>query len=368
MSHQITRITLYPFSIPLKHPFQIATLTSTHAEGVFLRLETESGYVGWGEATPLHSINGETQETIIATLKNILPNPIFQPFGFQSIIEATQVIAPGQNAAVSAIDIALHDLSAQIAGLPLNQFLGESHDRFATDMTIGICPPYVAKRRAKEIEFNSIKVKVGEYYSDYIDDDIKRIAAVREAAGPHVNIRIDANQAFTAPKALEFLNQVEEYDIEFCEQPTTRFDYEGLKWLHQRSPIPVMADESCFSPQDAARLAKEEVCKLINIKLSKSGGITTAKQIADVCAAHHINCMIGGMVETRLGVTAATHFAAYRRNIHYYDLDAHIGHKIDPIEGGVTYQAPFVHLPKTPGLGAKPSENFLKSLAPIEIN
>lgn len=367
---KISRITLYPFSIPLKHPFQIATMTSTQAEGVFLRLETDTGHKGWGEATPLHSINGETQATVIATLQKVGPTYLNQKVtSFSRVANDNLRTMPGQSAALSALDMALYDAASQAAGLPLAEFLiGTHRNRLQSDITIGITSlPETVTQTQNILDKNVFVIKVKTGLDPQNDYD--RVHAVRNTAGPNIAIRIDANQGYDAPSALRALELLAPLDIQFCEQPVPRHDLDGLKWLHQRSPIPIMADESCFGPEDAAHLAKTEACKLINIKLSKSGGLYRARQIADVCHAHNTTCMMGGMVETRLGVTAAAHLAASHPAIKYYDLDAHDAHSQDPIEGGLTLDNNGeTILPQTPGLGAAPSDQFLNTLTPIEIN
>lgn len=361
----VTTITAYPFAIPLKTPFKIATMTSTHAEGVFVKVESDCGLTGWGEATPLHSINGETQATVVATLQKLAQ--FFRGAETDDdtlLLSAPLTLMPGQNAAISALEMAILDIRAQVQNKPLSSLLGSQLVRpLPTDLTIGIKSPEEAGREAAEIaarHIQTIKVKTG------LDpqSDFERVDAVRQAA-PNVKIRVDANQGYDADTALHALILLAPLDIEFCEQPVPRYDTDGLAYLDLHSPVPVMADESCFGPEDAALLVKLGACELINVKLSKSAGLLRGRMIAELCSQSGIRCMMGGMVETRLGVTAAAHLAASHSAFHFFDLDANDAHAIDPILGGATIQNGLLHLPSSAGLGAEPNPDFLRTLHPI---
>lgn len=373
----VETITLYPFAIPLKAPFRIATMVNRAAEGVFVRL-TSGNLEAWGECLPFHAINGEDQATVLAALRRLAPALLGQDATTPApLVETLFALLPAQTSAISGLDIALHDLAAQAVGLPLATYLGAPADHqgqtrpLPTDLTIGIKNPAEAAAQTVEIigqGVTTIKIKLG----DSPQADIARVHAVRDAAQKHtteqINIRVDANQAYDRLQALEVLTAIAPAKIQFCEQPVRREDHAGLAFLHQRSPVPVMADESCFSPQDAFQLLANQSCHLLNVKLCKSGGLHRARQIATVARAAHARCMMGGMAETRLGVTAAAALAAADPAFHFFDLDAHTGHTTDPIEGGINIHQGQVHLPKTPGLGAKPHPQHLNTLPPIPIS
>lgn len=366
---KISRITAYPFAIPLRHPFRIATMVSTHALGVFVRLETSDGIVGWGEAAPLHAINGETQATVVASLQFLAPLWIGrQTDDFESPARDALRTLPGQNAAISALEMALWDAHAQSQNLSLKDALGGQGrpNHCESDITIGIASLEVTRKQTEEIlnqKVKHLKVKTG----NGPQDDYDRVKAVREVTGQEITIRTDANQGYDYLQALLSLQLLHHLKVEFCEQPVPRHDLDGLKQLHQLSPVPVMADESIFGPEDAHHLVEHSVCFLFNLKLSKTGGISRAKQIADLADSNLVNCMMGGMVETRLGVTAAAHLALAHPAFEFFDLDAHHPQAEDPILGGITLVDGETHLPEGPGLGAQPDPNYLKSLTELPL-
>jgi L-alanine-DL-glutamate epimerase-like enolase superfamily enzyme len=153
-------------------------------------------------------------------------------------------------------------------------------------------------------------------------EDVERIKLIREAVGNKIQIRIDANQGWTPQQALGALNKMKKYNIQFAEQPVPAEDFKGLIKVKKNSPIPVMADESVHSPEDAFRLIQAEAVDFINIKLMKSGGILKARKIAEVAEAAGIPCMIGCMGESAIGISAGVHLAAAVKNIQYADLDS----------------------------------------------
>lgn len=361
-------IDLFPFEVPLVAPFRIATMECAEARGVFVRLRTDVGLVGWGEATPLQAINGETQATCMAALPLLIPVVVGEdPLSIAALVERMEHVLPGHGAAASAIEMALYDLAGKAAGMPLWRMLGGAPRLLATDQTIGIKPSAEAVADAERIVsmgHRAIKVKVGSG----VNEDVQRVRFIRKAIGAAASIRVDANQGFRLEEALSFLKRIAPFDVEFCEQPVRRDDLLGMRCLNANSPVPIMADESLFTPADALHLLREKACSLFNIKLSKARGILRGLEIAAIAEAAKVPCMIGGMIETRLGVTAAAHLGASRPVFHYFDLDAHMGHRTDVIVGGIRIERGEVVLPDSAGLGAEPDPAFLKRIPVMEFD
>lgn len=361
----VDRLRLYPYSIGRVSPFRIATMTSHSVDGVFVAIDSE-GFTGWGEALPFHSINGETRETCLEALKflgQFLVGRDVMAVG--SLVAELKGLLPTQTTAIGAIDVALHDLVGQKLGVPIYQLFGGENREMPSDLTIGIIDPDEAGIRAGEIVaegFGRIKVKLG----DGVANDVARVAAVREGAAGAL-IRVDANQAYDRETALVVLNEIAEFGIEFCEQPVRRKDWAGLKWLHEHAGVAVMADESCFDAEDAFGLISGDCCGLVNIKLCKSSGLIGGREIASVVRNGHGRCMVGGMAETRLGVTASAHLGCSDPAIVFFDLDAHLGHIEDVIEGGLEIVEGNVRIGDLPGLGAKPKDDYLAGLTMIEV-
>ena len=164
------------------------------------------------------------------------------------------------------------------------------------------------------------------------------------------------------------LLRLETSGIEYCEQPLARWDLDGFRHLRERVSIPIMADESVFDHHDAFKLTAGGCCDYLNIKLAKSGGIHTALKINAVAEASGSKCMLGCMMETRLGLTAAAHLASARTNIRYLDLDGHFQLQQDPILGGARWEGATITLPDDPGIGATVDPAFLAKCEQVSFS
>jgi len=359
---KIKKIEIYTFDVPLIEPFRIAIGTMYAANDVLVKIITDSGLYGLGEACPFPPITGETQESNLAAAKAIREILLDRdPLIIEALIDSLGNIVHSNPSAVAAYDMALFDLLGKAANLPLYKLLGGYRSSFETDMTTGLNTPEKMVASVKESlaqGYRQIKIKVGEDP----DQDVKRVAAVREAIGPEVKLRLDANQGWSVPAAISALKRMENFQVEFCEQPVKDSDLYGMKQVRAQSPVPIMADESLFSPADAVKLIKEEACDYFNIKLMKAGGILNSLKIAHVAAAANIKCMVGCMLETRLGLTAAAHLVASQKNIVFADLDGNSEHKVDPVVGGIKIEKGTIYLPEEPGLGCEVDSSFLKKM------
>jgi L-alanine-DL-glutamate epimerase-like enolase superfamily enzyme len=265
----------------------------------------------------------------------------------------------GNSTIKSAFDMALYDIAAKNANLPLYQFLGGNKKKVETDITIGIATPKLMAEKAidfKQSGATVLKVKLGKDAKS----DVERIKHIREAIGSGIKIRIDANQGWSFDDAVYALQAISQYDIEFCEQPMRTWYDDHLPELKKLSPVKIMADESVYNHHDARKQINSNSCDYINIKFSKSGGIFEAKQIYDVAAEKNIPCMMGGMLESRIALSAKLHFVYASPNIKFYDMDTcMLGHLADPCIGGVTYDGYFLNIDDAPGIGADADESFL---------
>ncbi len=363
---KISDVRIFRFDIPMRDVFQIATMSISTAPNVLIRMETNKGIVGWGEAAPFHALVGETQSIDFAVAKELKDILLGQnPLETVARIQAMDRFLPHNTTIKSAFDMALYDIAAKAAGLPLYAFLGGCPRPIETDMTIGICDPAEAGDKAEAIRkmgFRMIKVKLG------LDDkaDYDRLKNIRVAVGPDAILRIDANQGWDRMTAVRNLNAFEQFNIEFCEQPCRARDLPGMKFVSQRTTIPIMADEALFSPWDALNLIQQDVAPYFNIKLSKSGGIANALKMSHIAEAAEVPCMIGCMSESKLGITAATHLAMASSAFRFFDLDSHLEHAEDPIVGGITMENGIITLPDKPGIGAEPDPVRLAKLEEIQ--
>ena len=261
--------------------------------------------------------------------------------------------------AKAAVDMALWDLLGQKYSAPVYRMLGGARKNIVTDITISVNPPEEMARDARtavQRGYDCLKVKVG------IDPelDVARLAAVRQAVGRDIKLRIDANQAWNAKQAVRILNQMQEkgLDIEFVEQPVPAADLEGMQYVTRHADVPVLADESVFSPADALRIMQTGAADLVNIKLMKCGGITNALRIVSAAEVYGVECMMGCMLEAKVSVTAAAHLACARKIITRIDLDGPALCTEDPVTGGAMFNGPEITLPDAPGLGISGIENL----------
>lgn len=363
----ITHTDIYKFSIPM-HPFTIATGTMYFAQNIFIRVFTDAGIYGVGECSAFPMIVGETQNTCFEMAKDFAA--LWKgkdPLSIQERMNELHAFTAYNSTAKSAFDMALYDIAAKTANQPLYQFLGGRKKQMETDLTVGIDTPQAMAQQAaafKQQGARIIKVKLGKDAAT----DIERIRHIRQAVGETIQLRIDANQGWSYEEAETVLSGIEKYNIEFCEQPMRRYNDHLLPALKKISPIPIMADESVFDHYDAARVIKSDGCTYVNIKFSKSGGILEALEINKVCSQHNIPCMMGGMLESRVALTAFAHFASSQDNIVFYDMDTcMLGHKTDPVTGGVRYNNFFVELPEGVGIGADVDESYLATLEKVTV-
>jgi len=353
---KITQIRLARLSVPLRVPFKTALRTVNRVEDIIVEIHTDTGHVGYGEAQPTGAITGDTAGAIIGALKDhIIPSLTGMEIdAFEPLMQKLDASVVGNHSAKAAVDIALYDLYGQLLGAPVYQLLGASRKSITTDITISVNAPEEMARDAKVAiarGYDTLKIKVG------IDPtlDVARLAAVREAVGPNIRMRIDANQAWSPKQAVRLLNQMQErgLDIELVEQPVKGKDFEGLRYVTERSYVPVMADESVFSPADALKIMQMGAADLINIKLMKCGGIHNALRIASAAEIYGVECMIGCMLEAKVSANAAVHLACAKNIITKVDLDGPGLCSEDPVEGGCLFDEQTIHVSSEPGFGVK---------------
>ncbi|MEX0703499.1 MAG: dipeptide epimerase [Planctomycetales bacterium] len=349
---KIVRVESRLLPLRLAEPYTIAYETVESADNVLLVLETDSGLRGLGCAAPDEAVTGETAERTLSIFRDVV-EPVLRgtdPFRSEQCLQTLAKPLAAQPAARAAVDMALHDLLGKQAGLPVWKLLGGFRSSIATSVTIGILPERKTVERAKELVargFVALKLKGG---AD-VDGDVDRIRKVREAVGPGIELRFDANQGFTVSQTVDFLRRTESLRVEHIEQPTTRDDPALLGEVKRNSHVPVMADESLMTLRDAWRIATGEWADLLNIKLMKVGGIAEAAKIDAVAEAGGIRTMVGCMDESALAIAAGLHFALARPNVAYADLDGHLDLLDDPFAAAVRLENGILHPAEGPGFG-----------------
>ena len=343
----------FPVNMKLKEPFSIANETVDDADNVFIKLETDEGIVGWGCATP-DTVTSETKETVIKSFDNVVKKIILEkdPIRIHSINEAIEEQLQKNPSLKAGVNMALYDILGKKANMPLYKLLGGYKEKIETSVTIGLNPVDVMIDRAKSLIFDGftcLKVKCGMDP----DTDIEAVLAIRNAVGPNIKIRMDANEGYTVEQALHVIQTLEDLgtDIEMLEQPTKATYLYALKEVTAQCPVPIMADETALTLRDSLKLIKMEIADMINIKLMKIGGITNATRANLFAELAEIPVMVGCMNESMGAMAAGVHFACAFKNVIYADLDSALDFTDDIVKGGASYKDGYVIPSQNPGLG-----------------
>ncbi len=351
---KITEIRLAKLSVPLRVPFKTALRTVERVEDVVIELHTDTGAVGYGEAPPTGVITGDTTGAIVGAMRDHIAKTLIgrEVDELETARDALDACVVHNTSAKAAADIALYDLYGQLLRAPVYKLLGGARKRIETDITISVNPPEEMARDAQNAVargYRCLKTKVGKDAAV----DFERLTAIRRAVGPDVLLRIDANQGWSPKEAVRILNRMQAagLDIELVEQPVKAYDIDGLQYVTERSDVPVLADESVFSPRDALEILTRRAADLINIKLMKCGGIRNALRIASLCEVSGVECMIGCMLEAKISVNAAVHVACARKVITRVDLDGPVLCSEDPVLGGAVFNEREIAVSDAPGLG-----------------
>ncbi|MEO5565239.1 MAG: dipeptide epimerase [Luteimonas sp.] len=362
---KITDIRFGMLRVPLKTPFKTALRTVEQVEDIVVMVHTDSGHVGYGSAPATAVITGDTHGSIMDAVRHyIAPRVIGHEIAnLNQITHQIQGAMEKNSSAKAAVEIAVYDLWGQLYGAPLYKLLGGGDPAITTDITISV--DYIDKMVADSIDavergFESLKIKVGKD----IGVDIERTKAIHAAVEGRALLRLDANQGWTAKQAVYALQTLEDAGVklELVEQPVKAYDLEGLRYVTERVHTPVMADESVFGPMEVIELIRMRAADIVNIKLMKTGGISNAVRIADICGMHGIECMIGCMLEGSIGVAAAVHLAVAKSNvITKVDLDGPSLCQFDPVAGGVIFNESEITITDAPGLGIRE----IRGLVPI---
>ncbi len=323
-----------------KHAFTIARGGGSEHRVVIAKVTDADGVFGLGEANPsrYYGENPDTVPVVLDQFAEILARA--DAWSIEAIEHQIGLMWRGNGSAKSAVNAALYDLMGKRLGVPLYKMWGlDPAASPKTSFTIGVAPEEELRQKVREAaEYPILKVKLGTPH----DEDIIRI--VREEA-PDKTLRVDANSGWTPKQALDMITLLADYGVEFVEQPLPPEDVEGMRFVRDRSPLPIIADESCLVASDIPKLAG--VVDGVNIKLAKCGGPREALRMVAVARAHDMRVMMGCMIETSVGITAAAHLAPL---LDYADLDGAALLADDPFRGA-TIGGGVIGLPSGPGLG-----------------
>jgi L-alanine-DL-glutamate epimerase-like enolase superfamily enzyme len=349
---RIVRVEVAPLPLRLREPYTIAYETVDRVDNVLLRLITDTAHVGLGVAAPDEGVTGERPASVATTLREVA-EPLLHgadPLRRSAILEPLADALPGSPSVRAAVDMALHDLLGKAGGIPVWRLLGGYRPSIATSVTLFIEPVEATVQRARAFVgdgFVALKLKGGRS----VDDDIARVRAVRQAVGPAVELRFDANQGFSPDEARAFHAGTHDADLALIEQPTPAGRPGALRAVTDAVGLPVMADESLLTLADAFRLARGDVVDMMNLKLVKVGGLDAALLINAVARSAGLEVMVGCMDEAALSIASGLAFALSRRNVEFADLDGHLDLLDDPTTAAVHLRDGHLFPAEGPGFG-----------------
>ena len=356
--------------IPLRRPHLMSFTRLEAVNFVFVRIETTDGLVGWGEAACLGgpTWSEESAESVEATVTRYLAPWLrgrdAAALGALRCEMARRV--QGNPFARAAVEMALWDLNGRALGVPVHRLLGgRVRERVPLSWSLAVEDPEaeVAEARALVARGHRIfKVKTGAHP---VAEDVARLARLREAVGPGVALRVDANQGWDVPTAVRAVRAMEPYGLDFVEQPVPRWDLAGLAEVGRRVSVPVMADEACASPHDALTLARLGGVSILALKVTKSAGLAGAMAVAAVAEAAGLGCYVGCMIETSLGTAAYLHLALAAAPVTWgCELFGPLLLQGDVTREPVRYADGAILALDGPGLGVEVDETRLKEWTP----
>ena len=364
----ITEIYIAQLTIPLIRPFITAVRRTDCVNDVVLIIKTDNGHLGYGSAASTPAITGDSTESIISAVKEILgPQLIGRDISeLNLLLQMNNQAIVGNTSAKAAIDIGLHDLFAQYCGVPLYQLLGGNKNSINSCITISVKAIEEMVIDAIDLVnqgYKTLKIKLGLNPIE----DIERVQAIRRAVGNDITLLVDANQGWSYEDALKVIKAFKQrhLNIPLVEQPVSARDIQLLKEISAQVDCSIIADEACFSPEDALNIATIKACDGINIKLMKSGGIENAQAIYNIARTAQIEVMVGCMLESPIGIAAIASFALSKPDIIYADLDPIYLIRDNYVLGGVQHIDNKIILSDRPGLGIEGISNGLTQIGVI---
>jgi L-alanine-DL-glutamate epimerase-like enolase superfamily enzyme len=334
------KMTVRPYTLELKHVFTVASLSRTTTPVVLVEIEYD-GVVGYGEAS-MPPYLGESQESVMAFLKRVDLTKYSNPFDLETILADIDALAFHNTAAKAAVDIALHDLVGKMIGQPWYNIWGYDKNKAPnTTFTIGIDTGAVVREKTKEAAgFKILKVKLGK------DNDKEMIESVR--AVTNVPLTADPNQGWKDKfYALDMIHWLKDQGVVYVEQPMAKERYDDHAWLTERSPLPILADESCQRLADIPKVVG--AYSGIVIKLMKCTGMREAHKMITLARTNNMKVMFGCMTETSCAISAASHLSPM---VDWADLDGMLLIKNDAFTGTTVKDGKLV-LSDGPGIGVK---------------
>lgn len=358
---------MIPASLPMRL-FTDAYAGYDRGEFAFVKIETDEGFVGYGEAPSTVTVGfyGETLETVTRSLRNVLSPKLIgeDPLNIRRLTSIMDVAQGNSFIAKTGIDIALYDLIGKILKVPVHTLLGgKQRDRIMACSEIGIVRSdqmAAEAMRLVELGFKSIKIKAG---AD-AEDEMKGVEKIRDAVGEGIELRVDPNAGWSREETIRATKTLMRCNVRYLEQPLPGWDLEGLSRVRKSTGMPIMVDESVWTPQDVVRVSQAGAADSVNIKITKTCGLKKAIEVYDTAAAHGLPCVIGTELEACMGLPAKLHIASVLEKLPFACEFTEIAFQKLALEGRVKLDDEgMIPVPSGHGLGIAPAFNLLEQYA-----
>jgi L-Ala-D/L-Glu epimerase len=364
---KISKIDVIPASLPMRL-FTDAYAGYDRGEFAFIRIETDEGFIGYGEAPSTVTVGfyGETLETVTRSIRSVLAPKLIgeDPLNIRRLTAIMDIAQGNSFIAKTGIDIALYDLVGKVLEAPVCTLLGgKQRDRIKACSEIGIVRSdqmATEAMRLVELGFRSIKIKAG---ADE-EDEMKGVEKVRDAVGDNVELRVDPNAGWTREETIQATKVLKKCNVRYLEQPLPGWDLDGLAHVRKSTGMQMMVDESVWTPQDVVRVSRAEAADIVNIKITKTCGLKKAIEVYDTASAHGLPVVIGTELESCMGLPAKLHIAAALERLPYACEYTEIAFQKLAIKGQVKPDSEgMIEVPKGPGLGIEPAIEVIEQHA-----
>jgi len=353
---KITKIDVKPVRMPMR-TFTDAYASYSSGEFALVTIETDAGITGYGEcpSTVIVGFYGETLETVVAAVKSLVPVLIGEdPMNIGMLVSKMNLARGDSFIAKTGVNLALYDLVGKALRIPASTLLGgRRRDRIRAASEIGItsAEKMVAEaRRLVDLGFRVIKLKAGKD----MKEEMKGLKGIRDALGSEVELRVDPNAGWSRIDTLDAAKVMARCEVSYLEQPLPGWDLEGLSMIKKKTEIPIMVDESVWNPHDVVSVAKAEAADLINIKITKTGGLTTALEVYNTAKAFGIPCVIGTELESCMALGAKLQIGSALEDLPYACEYTELAFQRILVNEQVKLRQGYLDVPKADGLGLSP--------------
>ena len=369
---RITAVKTFPITLTVKPEFYIVSSAGPHAISryVVVAIETDAGLTGWGEATVVPLWSGESQGGANALIHDYF-TPLLKgkdPCDIEALALAMDGAALENHFTKAAVEMALFDLAGKAQKKPVYQLLGGAKNplQIPIKFSIGLREPEdaanIAANKVKE-GFTAIKLKVGPDP----DKDLLRVRLVREAIGDHIKLNVDTNGGWTVDQAIREIRRYEKFNLAYVEQPTPRWDIDGLAQVRAKSGAKIMADEGVFAVWQAEEVLRKQAADLMSIYPGKNGGLLKSQKICRLAEAAGVGCHLGSNLEWDIGTAAMCHLAVACKNVPVQEFPVDIlgplYYSVKPRQKPICFQHGRVFVPEGYGLGVEIEEDELRALS-----